>query len=178
MSDTVGSFEVVERNYKPTDVKTTVVQYLWDLPDPNYTGHVQCYNDLNGRENFQSYDAWYKDGKLHREHGPAMIFYDGRRIWYQNGKPYRKDGRPNCEWPDGTMLWLDDDGKQHRENGPAEIGPQNGTSYWLHNKWCKRETYFKKLAKAPYNKTPEEIEAIKEQFPERTGRHYFQLKRY
>jgi hypothetical protein len=31
------------------------------------------------------YKAWYKEGKLHREVGPAVIHDDGREYFYLNG---------------------------------------------------------------------------------------------
>ena len=33
-----------------------------------------------------------KDGKPHREDGPAIIDADGRKEWYQNGEYHREDG--------------------------------------------------------------------------------------
>ncbi len=41
-----------------------------------------------------SYDSisWYKDDKLHREDGPAVIIFSGERIWYNHGKVHRIDG--------------------------------------------------------------------------------------
>lgn len=29
---------------------------------------------------------WYRNGKLHREDGPAREYADGSKLWYQNGK--------------------------------------------------------------------------------------------
>ena len=29
---------------------------------------------------------WYRDGKLHREDGPAIEYADGGKEWYLNGK--------------------------------------------------------------------------------------------
>lgn len=40
---------------------------------------------------------WIKDGKLHRDDGPAFIDEFGSHTeWYKNGKPHRIDG-PACE---------------------------------------------------------------------------------
>ena len=30
--------------------------------------------------------AWYQNGKFHREDGPAIEYADGRKYWYQNGR--------------------------------------------------------------------------------------------
>jgi hypothetical protein len=48
---------------------------------------------------------WYKDGKLHREDGPAVIFKNGGKQWYKYSK-------------------------RHREDGPAVI-VYNGDKYWF-----------------------------------------------
>jgi hypothetical protein len=31
-------------------------------------------------------EEWYRNGKLHREDGPAIVFPDGYRAWYQHGR--------------------------------------------------------------------------------------------
>lgn len=33
-----------------------------------------------------------KDGKLHRDNGPAVIWYTGIKEWYKNGLRHREDG--------------------------------------------------------------------------------------
>ncbi len=34
---------------------------------------------------------WYKNGKLHREDGPAQEWADGEKYWYENGKFIRSE---------------------------------------------------------------------------------------
>ena len=48
-----------------------------------------------------------------------MILYDGTQVWYKNGKRHREDGPARID-PDGTQFWYLND-KLHRENGPAVI---------------------------------------------------------
>jgi hypothetical protein len=48
---------------------------------------------------------WYKDGKLHREGGPAMEDTDGSKFWYYYGKRHRDDG-PAIEYYDGRKIWF------------------------------------------------------------------------
>jgi antitoxin component YwqK of YwqJK toxin-antitoxin module len=36
--------------------------------------------------------AWYLNGKLHREDGPAREYVDGTKEWYLNGELHREDG--------------------------------------------------------------------------------------
>ena len=46
---------------------------------------------------------YYLNDKLHRKNGPAVIYKNGDKRWYnQNGKYH--DG-PAIEWADGTKEW-------------------------------------------------------------------------
>ena len=47
---------------------------------------------------------WLKDGLLHREDGPAVVYYNGDKIWYKNGLCHREDG-PAVEHYDGYKSW-------------------------------------------------------------------------
>jgi len=102
---------------------------------------------------------WYKDGKLHREDGPAIERANGdkswclsgvrhrvdgpaeessggHKIWYINGKCHREHG-PAVEHADGTKEWYID-GLLHREDGPA-IERANGSKEWYLNGKRHRE---------------------------------------
>ena len=48
--------------------------------------------------------AWYLNGKLHREDGPAIEYADGTKAWCLNSKLHREDG-PAIECADGTKAW-------------------------------------------------------------------------
>jgi len=50
---------------------------------------------------------YWKEGKLHRRYGPALIYSDGTQEWYKNGKRHRKDGPAVIE-PDGKLFWFKD----------------------------------------------------------------------
>ena len=73
------------------------------------------------------YKEWYLEGKLHREDGPAIEDPNGTKSWYLDGLAHREDG-PAKEWPDGEKHWFKD-GKRHREDGPA-IELPNGPEWW------------------------------------------------
>ncbi len=47
---------------------------------------------------------WWKEGKLHREDGPAIIHSDGSQVWYKEGKIHREDG-PAVILSDGVQEW-------------------------------------------------------------------------
>lgn len=54
---------------------------IFDVP-LDYTGHV---------EHISGTQVWLKDGRLHREDGPAVIRQNGTQIWYLDGIFYEKD---------------------------------------------------------------------------------------
>ncbi len=88
-----------------------------DLPDGSYT---DSYGSV----------CYIKNGKRHREDGPAVEWDDGDEDWYRNGELHREDG-PAVEWADGTKWWCIN-GKRHREDGPA-IEYIDGTKEWWVN---------------------------------------------
>ena len=75
-------------------------------------------------------------GRLHREDGPAIEWYNGSKEWRRNGLLHREDG-PACEWADGRKEWHRN-GKKHREDGPAIERP-NGDKIWYRNDKKHRE---------------------------------------
>ena len=58
---------------------------------------------------------WRKNGLLHREDGPAVV-WSGGTYWYKNGLLHRDNG-PALE-TDPTRSWYKN-GVLHREDGPA-----------------------------------------------------------
>jgi hypothetical protein len=56
---------------------------------------VQVYEDRT---------AWFLNGKLHREDGPAVEWSNGEKQWYLNGQIHREDG-PAVEYPSGNKAW-------------------------------------------------------------------------
>ena len=75
-------------------------------------------------------ESYKLNGKLHRECGPAQIFY--RRsgcvknmMWYLNGEAHREDGPAYILYQSSgeisvTQWWLN--GRLHRTDGPANAG--------------------------------------------------------
>ena len=75
-------------------------------------------------------NAWYSNGKLHREDGPAIEYANGSKSWYINGQLHREDG-PAFEWSNGDKAWWIN-GKLHRKDGPA-FEYANGIKVWYLN---------------------------------------------
>ena len=73
-----------------------------------------CTKYADGRK------EWYKDGKLHRDDGPAIECADGSKHWYKDGKLHRDDG-PAIEWANGSKEWYKD-GKIIKINTEEDAG--------------------------------------------------------
>ena len=70
---------------------------------------------------------YYKDGVLHREDGPAVIYDNGINYWYKFGKIHREDG-PAVDWTNGEYSWYRN-GLYHREDGPAIVWDEECSWY-------------------------------------------------
>jgi hypothetical protein len=54
---------------------------------------------------------WLRHGKLHREDGPAVVYYDRTQQWYREDRLHRDDG-PAVIHPDGREEWWRDGERQ------------------------------------------------------------------
>ena len=96
----------------------------------------------NGRYEDKNGDVcWFKDGKYHREDGPAVEWADGTKFWYKDGKYHREDG-PAFEYADGDKFWYFN-GTYHRVDGPA-IEWSDGYKEWFLNGVQFSEEHFNK----------------------------------
>lgn len=92
-----------------------------DFVPNKYTGIIEWSN---------SETSFYKEGKLHRENGPAIEFLNGTKYWYIEGKIHREDG-PAFITSKGTKEWWIE-GKFHRIDGPA-VELLGGYKQWFLN---------------------------------------------
>jgi len=54
--------------------------------EPAVVVYAHKETDMTGEEiDVQGYQAWYKDGQIHRENFPAIIHEDGREYYYLEG---------------------------------------------------------------------------------------------
>ena len=114
------------------------VLYLRDegiIPD-NFTGIIK---------NQYGEKLWYKDGKLHRDDGPAMEYAHGRKDWYKEGKRHRENG-PAFEGFNGDKHWFKE-GKRHREDGPACDYVNGDKEWWLNGIEYSESDYQEELKK-------------------------------
>jgi len=75
----------------------------WSEIPINYTGIIEWENEDK---------CWLKNGKRHREDGPAVVWSDGNKEWFKNGKRHREDGPAVIQndgykewWLDGKIIW-------------------------------------------------------------------------
>jgi hypothetical protein len=80
---------------------------------------------------------WYKNGRIHRDNGPAKIWSNGDQHWYKNGRIHR-DNLPAIILASGEQCWYKD-GLQHRDNDLPAIINQNGSQYWYKNDLLHRD---------------------------------------
>jgi antitoxin component YwqK of YwqJK toxin-antitoxin module len=83
---------------------------------------------------------WYKNGKLHRDDGPAVTSPNGSEWWYRNGQSHR-DGGPACTFY-GTSYWYHNN-VLHRIGGPAVEDKDGPVKYYFVNgrKFTEEEYY-------------------------------------
>lgn len=79
------------------------------------TKRIMYFRNNEANEKYAEY--WYKNGRKHREGGPASTFYthDGGKYeeWYRNGKRHRGGGKPAyVEW--------------------NHLGEKIGEEWWVH----------------------------------------------
>ena len=101
--------------------------------------------------------GWYKDDKLHREDGPAVVYSNGDKVWALNGEPHRVNG-PAAVYFCGNKLWYLN-GRLHRIDGPA-IENIDGNNFWY--------LYGKKISERKFKKHPIVIAHREKQFLEQT----------
>jgi hypothetical protein len=97
----------------------------------------------------EGWHEWWLDGQLHREGGPALEGADGTNPeWYQHGKLHRSDG-PAVIDSDGAEEWYYE-GERHREDGPAvqrECGPNE---YYLRGKRLSKHEFARRTGTTVY----------------------------
>jgi hypothetical protein len=103
-------------------MKTIKVRYNSEIPK-RFTGIVEYGNGAK---------VWYRNGKYHREDGPAVEDAYGSKYWWLNGQYHREDG-PAREWADGEKEWWLN-GQRHRVDGPAYEDPNGTKQWWLNGK--------------------------------------------
>jgi hypothetical protein len=80
-----------------------------------------------------SHEYWirYDSNINHRECGPDVIFADGSKYWFKDGKQHRDGDKPAVILANGSKWWYKD-GKLHRDGDePAVICADGSKEYWV-----------------------------------------------
>ena len=96
----------------------------------DYTSAEELYTALKYRVVVDQHGTrrYYNNlGHLHCTDGPAVIWVDGTKYWFQNDQLHCTDGAA-VEYADGDKHWYQN-GLRHRTDGPA-IVCSNGTKHW------------------------------------------------
>jgi hypothetical protein len=82
---------------------------------------------------------YYQDGQLHRMDGPAIEHADGTKEYYQNNLRHREDGPAVCGSESQPTFYYQE-GKLHREasEGPAAIYPSGRLEFYQDGQLIKR----------------------------------------
>lgn len=109
----------------PKEMYAEISRFLWNnFPGKGFrraAGTVQIRDIL--------YGATYLNGVLHSfDDSPAIVLASGNSVWYRNGKLHRDNG-PAMVY-NGSQYWYQL-GALHRENMPAIIYANGTTEYWL-----------------------------------------------
>jgi len=75
---------------------------------------------------------WIKNGRRHRESGPAVIYANGAEIWYLNGVIHRGDDKPAVNHDDLKEWWVD--GFRHRDGNKPAVISRNYKEWWINGK--------------------------------------------
>lgn len=103
----------------------------------------------NGMHEEEGVFKWYKNGKLHREDGPAIETLKRTKHWYINGERHRVDN-PAVEWASGDREWYCND-KLHHEEGPAIEWADGKKEWYLNGKKIEEEEFNHWLMKKNLN---------------------------
>ena len=62
--------------------------------------------------------------------GETIVYSNGTKRWFKNGKQHRDNDRPAVIYSDGTKLWYKD-GQRHRDNDNPAVIYSDGAKYWF-----------------------------------------------
>ena len=106
----------------PDGIKRELEQYQKYAPVDAPAGKEVMVKFNNGAT------VYFKDGKVSRENGPAVVYANGDEVYAVGGKMHRKDGPAYFErsLSDGARAYYMQDGKLHNPNGTAILEWKHG----------------------------------------------------
>jgi hypothetical protein len=125
---------------------------------------------INGNIKTKRQDLWYKDGRLHREDGPALTLFRVQDntveyyAWYRHGELHRENEPARIFISDKGKIyekqWYNN-GELHREDGPAIITSSGIVMYYLQGLLFRtKETWWDALSDSAKKKNLFKIEEV------------------
>ncbi|MHA6897984.1 hypothetical protein [Ralstonia pseudosolanacearum] len=101
----------------------------------------------NGKYEEDGVIKFYKNGRFHREDGPAIKWESGSEEWYLNGWLHR-EGKPAVEHPGAYRAWFVY-GFPHREDGPAVewLDGMGRSQWWICGTQVSEQEFNKRMSK-------------------------------
>jgi len=91
--------QLILESYELLDAHFAAAKAGIPLPDrPDITQFAEHWGYHTGPDSHVAHNIrdqaiyHYKNGKVHRDDGPAIEHSDGAKLWYKNGKMHRDDG--------------------------------------------------------------------------------------
>ena len=97
--------------------------------DPD-SGQLDSVADAPAVIYAQGTRRWYKDGKRHRDgDAPDVMQANGACFWHKDGKLHRDNDKPAVVWADGSRFWFKQ-GELHRDGDEPAIIRADGSCWW------------------------------------------------
>lgn len=103
------------------------------------------------------FEAWYLDGELHREDGPAVVDQVGSQSWFLKGQRHREGGPARTSMY-GEQYWYQNN-KLHCQDGPSYLYVPNLPNFDL-RKYKEAAQEIFKWEKSQGSKTPHDHEDL------------------
>lgn len=140
----------IDREFLDAIYSEPMWENVWEYESGNFKEVVEKKGNIKHIKQYLNNclqrEAWYRDEKLHRDDGPALIeYYPSGKIysekWYQNGV-LRKE---ISYWSNGSKkqeVWYNETGQLHRDDGPAVVMySQNAAK--IYEEWRKNGLIWK-----------------------------------
>ena len=99
--------------------------------------------DFTGKAITNKGECYYRDGKLHRENEPAIVYRNGNKIWYLDGKLHRLNG-PAIDHVSGFKSWFIN-GLAHRIDGPCSEYCNGAKRWCIEGKSYSEQEYWNQI---------------------------------
>lgn len=125
--------DILSSNNYPSSIKVLLLDAIdWYSISDIKIDDKEIKNNHNYTKLVDGDKAWWLNGKLHREDGPAVEHLNGDKAWFVNGELHREDG-PAIEYTNGTNEWYLNDKEYSEEEWKHRLSHKTSIEKFL--KW-------------------------------------------